>query len=95
MVKIDKIGNPLIVKDASGVPTSYKWGYSGAYPTTIVNNATNTYDEQTLWEPEIKSKIMELDPEPDDMQQNLQTYGFTTYETGDVKFDLIGALGYD
>ena len=95
VVKIDKIGNPLIVKDASGVPTSYKWGYSGAYPTAIVNNATNTYDEQTLWEPEIKSKIMELDPEPKDWMQNLQTYGFTTYETGDVKFDLIGALGYD
>ncbi len=95
VIKIDKIGNPLIVKDASGVPTSYKWGYSGAYPTAIVNNATNTYDEQTLWEPEIKSKIMELDPEPKDWMQNLQTYGFTTYETGDVKFDLIGALGYD
>lgn len=95
VVKIDSIGNPLIVKDASGLPTSYQWGYNSAYPTAIVANATNTYDEQIFWETEIKSKVMELDPEPDDMLQNLQTYGFTTYETGDVNFDLIGASGYD
>ncbi len=93
MSKVDEYGNPLLVHTESGMAVSYKWGYSSAYPTAIVSDASNTYKEQTVWEPSVQSRSIYLNP--NNISQNVKTYTFTSYESGDVTLHLSGALGYD
>ncbi|MDE6147022.1 MAG: hypothetical protein K2G18_03065 [Bacteroidales bacterium] len=92
VIDVDDSGNPILVKSADGIPVSYQWGYSSAYPVAIVSDAANTYKNNVIWEPATQVVNVWLDPE--DIPQN-KNYTFTSYSAGDVKMHLNGALGFD
>lgn len=93
IVQSDSYGNPLLMHNENGIPVSYKWGYSSAYPTAIVSNAANTYKVQTVWEPALQHINIKLNPS--DLSQNAQTKTFNSSEQGDVNITLAGELDYD
>lgn len=92
VLDIDDVGNPLLVKTADGMPVSYQWGYSSAYPTAVVMNASNTFKNTVTWLP--STQVVDIWLDPEDIPQN-KNYTFTSYSGGDVRLHLNGALGFD
>lgn len=89
----DMWGNPLLSLDASGIMTSYRWGYSASCPTAIVTNAGNTYETTEIKTPVQKSRYLYFNPDKPDTDVIIST--FNSYTAGDVKINLPGALGFD